>query len=381
MTARNPLRVVMRLLGRTAKVITLAVIGVAALAALAAYLWIRSVQESFPQLTGAPEIGTWYGIYPNGARSALDEPYHGIFKRGSSRNVMVMFNGGGVSVNAEMASGPNRTFNTDTGGDIMAKIGLGSDRKDSPFADWTVINLPYTTGDFHVGAGDFTFQNTQGETETIHHNGFLNFDLVMAEIMPHLDTPDRLLISGYSAGGWGAALMADHVMRYFPESRNVTVAADSSLLLKDDWREVAANVWHAPATIADRITGNNLILDALSALATDHPDVKVLFLSSIRDDALVEVQAYFDTGTMRKTSEGGDAYQRILANFIRDLRATVPNTAFYIFDTDRSEEDLTFHTALMLTSFTEGLASITPAQWIANAVDGRLENYGLELLR
>ncbi|MTH79170.1 hypothetical protein [Paracoccus aestuariivivens] len=197
MTVRNPLSIVTRLLGRTAKIITFTAIGIAALVALSAFLWIRSVQESFPELTGVPQIGTWYGLYPEGARSALDEPYHGIFKRGSSNNVMVLFNGGGVSVNAEMASGPDRTFNTDTGGDVMAKIGLGGDNKDSPFADWTVINLPYTTGDFHIGTGDFTFLNAQGERETIHHNGFLNFDLVMAEIMPHLNTPDHLLISAH----------------------------------------------------------------------------------------------------------------------------------------------------------------------------------------
>lgn len=132
------------------------------LMALAAggFLYLRSFQnELFPELTGTPEIGRWYGVYPPGARSALGEPYHGIFRRGASNNVMVLFNGGGVSVNAEMASGPDRTFNTATGGDVLARLGLGAELESNPFADWTVINLPYTTGDFHIGTGDFTFQN------------------------------------------------------------------------------------------------------------------------------------------------------------------------------------------------------------------------------
>ncbi|MDO5658423.1 MAG: pectin acetylesterase-family hydrolase [Paracoccus sp. (in: a-proteobacteria)] len=380
MTTGNPLRTTRRLLGRSAKIIAFATLAVVALVALAGFLWIRSVQESFPELTGSPEIGTWYGIYPEGARSALGEPYHGIFRRGSSNNVMVLFNGGGAAVDAQTASGPDRAFNTDTGGDVLARLGLGSDDAANPFADWTVINLPYTTGDFHIGAGDFTFQNADGETETLHHNGFLNFDLVMAEIMPHLPAPERLLISGYSAGGFAAALMADHVMGYFPETSDVTVAVDSALLLNDDWHGIAANIWQPPAEITRQITGDNLTLDALTALAADHPQVKVLFLSSIRDDALVEVQEYFDTGTMRKTSAGGDAYEAALADFVRALRAAVPNTAFYIFDTERSEENLTFHTALLLFSFTEGLAPITPAQWIANAVNGQIEDVGLDLL-
>lgn len=208
----------------------------------------------------------------------------------------------------------------------------------------------------------------------------MNFDLVMGMVRPYLGTPDKLLISGYSAGGWGAALMADHVIGYFPDANDITVAVDSALLLNADWHGIATTVWHAPQQITDRISDNNLTLDALSALAADHPEVKVLFSSSIRDDALVEVQSYFDSGDMRKTPEGGDDYERILADFVNNLRAAVPNVAFYIFDSERSPENLTMHTMLMLTSFSEDLGPVTPAEWIANAVSGRMEDHGLELL-
>lgn len=338
--------------------------------------------EVFPKLVGSPTVGTWYGVYPDGAMSALGEPYHGIFRRGTSNNVMVLFNGGGVSINAEMAANPNQKyFNVATGGDALARFGLGADNANNPLLDWTVIILPYTTGDFHAGTGDFTFKGTNGATQTIHHVGYRNFDLVMNNVLPHVGRPDKLLIAGYSAGGFGTALLAEHVMSYFPNTSNVTVVVDSSLLLHKDWHGIATNVWHTPKEIADRITTDNLTLDMLSALAHDHPDVKVLFSSSTRDDALVEVQAYFDTGAMTKSAAGGEAYQRQLSTFVAQLRNAVPHVAFYLFQGASKEKGLTQHTMLLFNSFSTDLGQITPAQWIKNATNGKLEDYGLDLLR
>ncbi len=106
------------------------VIAVLALAA-GGVLWaLRSAQnETFPELPDNPEAGTWYGVYPEGAQSALGEPYHGIFRLGTSNNVMVLFNGGGVSVNAETADNPEDFFNTDTRGDVIARLSLGSENE------------------------------------------------------------------------------------------------------------------------------------------------------------------------------------------------------------------------------------------------------------
>lgn len=61
-------------------------------------------------------MGTWYGVYPAGAKSALAAPYHASFKRGTSNNVLVRFSGGGVSVNPKTAANPDtRDFNTGDG--------------------------------------------------------------------------------------------------------------------------------------------------------------------------------------------------------------------------------------------------------------------------
>lgn len=336
--------------------------------------------EAFPHLPKNPEAGAWYGVYPDGAESALGEPYHGIFRLGTSNNVMVLFNGGGVSVNAETAAGKDHEyFNTATGGDVLARLSLGSENETNPFADWTIINLPYTTGDFHVGAGDFSFPSPDGGTDTIHHVGFTNLDLVMNAVRQYVDTPDKLLVAGYSAGGFGAALLSDHVMSFFPDTSDVTVAVDGALLLNDDWRDIAADVWSAPQPIVDKLTTNNITLDALTALAADHPDVKILFSSSPRDESLVEVQAYFDDGALAKTSAGGDKYTQTLTTFIDELRQVSPNVAFYIFEGAPMENGLTQHTMLLLTSFVD-LNGISPAQWIDEAVNGTLQDHGLDLL-
>ncbi len=202
----------------------------------------------------------------------------------------------------------------------------------------------------------------------------------MNDVLPHVRTPDKLLVAGYSAGGWGTALMADHTMSYFPDTSDVTVAVDSSLLINDNWHAIATNVWHFPTEIADRITGDNITLDALGALAADHPDVKILFSSSTRDEALVEVQAYFDTGTKQKTPAGGDEYTERLVTFVKQLRQISPNVALYVFDGEPLDNGLTQHTMLLLTSFSEDLRDITPAQWISNAVNDTLEDHGLDLL-
>lgn len=58
-----------------------------------------------------------------------------------------------------------------------------------------------------------------------------------------------------------------------------------------------------------------------------------------------------------------------------------PNVAFYIFQGPKLDNGLTMHTMLLLSSFSEDLGPVTPAQWIHNAVNGTLEDYGLDLLR
>ena len=107
--------------------------------------------------------------------------------------------------------------------------------------------------------------------------------------------PEALLVTGFSAGGFGSALMADEVISHFPKTPNITVFVDSSVLLYEQWAKVAHEVWQAPKAIADRVVSDNITLDCLKALRRERGDaVKILFGCSVRDEALCNVQVYFD---------------------------------------------------------------------------------------
>ena len=60
-----------------------------------------------------------------------------------------------------------------------------------------------------------------------------------------INDADTVLVTGYSAGGFGAALLADDVFtNYFPDAKSKNVLVDASLLLNNDWHSIATPaVW------------------------------------------------------------------------------------------------------------------------------------------
>ncbi|UOQ83580.1 pectin acetylesterase-family hydrolase [Gracilibacillus salinarum] len=206
---------------------------------LGVYLFVLQ----YPELKNDPKVDKWYRITTDEMKSSDGSKYRALFKKGSENKVMVYFAGGGVSVNEEMAR--EETYNTKrffidaVANFTMNMGGIATATDDNPFKDWTVIAFPYATGDFHAGTGEFKYTDKDGNEKTLYHNGYTNFTGAMKEAMEHagIDNPDSVLVTGYSAGGFGASLLADDVFsNYFPNAKSKTVLADSSLLLNDDWQ-------------------------------------------------------------------------------------------------------------------------------------------------
>lgn len=338
--------------------------------------------KSFPELNGEPEVGVWYRIIPENAKSSDGSEWHGIFRKGSENKVVVYFFGGGVSITGETSEGGTNFFATTmTGQDFVAQGGIGSMADENPFKDWTFIVIPYASGDFHTGTGEYHYTQN-GKDKVVYHNGYNNYSAFIEKIKEYVGEPDTLLVTGFSAGGFATSLLADDVINRFPTAQNITICVDSSLLLYDGWHDTAVNLWRSPKEISDRLTTNNIVLDSLTALYEKRGDsVKILFDCSYRDDTLQQYQAYIDSGKMDKTKELGDQFQQNLKDMVKGLQENIPGIGIYIWSFNQDEvTQNTQHTIISSNVFDKLGNERSVCEWIYGAVMGDVQTIGLELL-
>lgn len=109
---------------------------------------------------------------------------------------------------------------------------LDFDDPANPVRDWTVVAIPYCTGDVHLGATDRDYRmlGHRGlpRAFTLHHRGYDNFMVVLDWITRHVPQGvSDLLVTGASAGGYGAAGLFPWVAQAYPQAR-LSVLADAS---------------------------------------------------------------------------------------------------------------------------------------------------------
>lgn len=355
-----------------------------------------------PVIPENPKTGKWYRVFPEGYVASNGTPYCFNLRIGTENKLMIFFHGGGVSWNEYMAARPMSLtaedmndcyYSPEAGsyGAISGGHGICSEKKDNPFHNWSIISLPYCTGDFHCGTNDFPYTALDGSRKILHHHGYINTVAAIKTAMKWVGmSPEKLLITGNSAGGFGTALMSDAIMELFPNCQDVTSFVDSGVVIYDGWRAAAEEVWKTPEAICRRIHSNNITLDCLQALKADHGDrVKVLLTCSVRDINLTQLEGFVERGRLWADREMALRFQRELKTMCRQMIDTIPDVGLYIFDTPvsgpGSEENraagFTRHCIAIddvaNTTRTEGK---TVQEWLWEAMNGKPVCIGLKLL-
>ncbi len=333
------------------------------------------------ELSADYQTGTWYHVTPTGAVDSTGKQWHGLVRFGTENKVVINFYGGGVSINEDTAKeGEDFYFHTMGDQEFAQNIGISAYDSKNPLKDWTFINIPYCTGDWHIGTNDFPYTDKDGNSQILYHHGYTNFKLLMDMLMPYLGNPDAVLVTGWSGGGFGASFLAEEIFSdYFPETNNRTVLVDAAFLLNDDWKEIADNVWGTPAHIAERFTGDNIVLDSLQSLSTNITDAKILFLCSVRDSALTQYQNYLNGETFEATEETGKVFESNLKVMVNEL-LTLPNSSVFIWSDKETDTELTGHTVTMIQFVDAEYGGVKVSDWLMDAIEGNLVNHGMDLL-
>src|SRR5450432_884591 len=90
------------------------------------------------------------------------------------------------------------------------------------------VYIAYCTGDLHGGSNVATY--TGADTRMFHHVGHLNAVTYLARIAATWPHPSRVVVSGTSAGGFGATLNYDMFRAAFPAAKMALVDDAGPLL-------------------------------------------------------------------------------------------------------------------------------------------------------
>lgn len=141
--------------------------------------------------------------------------------------VVLYFQGGGACFSGEMCNVATSTSydKTVTDDDNPARYGGMFDftETDNPVADWSMVYVPYCTGDVHLGDSTHDY----GNGVVIEHNGMVNARFGFDEMVRRFPKAAEILVTGSSAGGVPSPLFAGMAADKYPAAR-ITALADGS---------------------------------------------------------------------------------------------------------------------------------------------------------
>jgi hypothetical protein len=198
----------------------------------------------------------WTKIEPGGDTTcSLGTPYAFFVHPGTVNRLAVYFQGGGGCWDAASCSIPGTFDETVTDSDNPENFpeGIGdSDNPDNPFKDWFGVFIPYCTADFHWGDSTQTYM-IGGEETTFYHKGFVNVSAVVDWIGDNFEKPEKIFVSGCSAGSGGSIIGAAHIHKLYPDVPLYQLGDSLAGVGTEDVLQAIASNWNPAESLPDWI--------------------------------------------------------------------------------------------------------------------------------
>lgn len=165
---------------------------------------------------------------------------------------------------------------------------LTSNQPNNPVAGWNFIWVPYCDGSVHMGDNNADYDN---DTQTDHwHWGLRNTSAavtLMEELVPY---PEKILITGCSAGGYGTFIATMLIRLVYPNAKLYVVNDSGPGLFdpdKPDTWQLIKNTWNIEPLLPDDCLecGDQLIY-LYKWMLTRDDDLNIGLFSSYRDEVI-----------------------------------------------------------------------------------------------
>jgi hypothetical protein len=202
-----------------------------------------------------PAPGEWIQVEPGGdTLCSRGTPFRFFVRGGRTDRVIVDFRGGGACWNDLTCS---------IAGSIFAEAvddfetlrsyaesgllgGVFDTSEDSLFKDWTIVHIPYCTGDVHWGNAVHEYSDGNN---VIHHKGYLNASAALQWLYDRYLTPENVLVSGCSAGAYGAIMHSAYVANHYLDAKVAVLADSGAGIITDNFLTDSLPNWGAQQNI------------------------------------------------------------------------------------------------------------------------------------
>ena len=194
-------------------------------------------------------------------------PYMFFVKKGTTNNLVMYYQGGGACWDGLSCNQLGIFGDTASEADSPALISTGfadADNPDNPFKDWNQVFVTYCTGDVHWGDA-FGAYSGGG----IYHYGRHNASLAEKWAREHFVNPDRVFVTGSSAGSYGAVMNSVPLMEsVYPASRFDVIGDGGNGVITPEWQANYFPNWGVANTRPDHIPGLDAPLETTSMAET-----------------------------------------------------------------------------------------------------------------
>ncbi len=314
-------------------------------------------------LPSLAELGDgWNQLEPGGETTcARGDAYSFFVRPGTENRLVIEFEGGGACWSAASCDPASDMFEDIVETDIQSGSLTGiqdHDRADNPFKNWTHVLVPYCTGDLHMG----NVVTSYGDFE-IQHKGAVNGGAVMDWVYANVPSPERVVVTGCSGGGYGTMGWSPHIMQHYDGVPVVQLADCAAGVAVDGFLAVINGVWNAnlvlPSFIPALADANLITLtltDIYQANADYFPSQQFSQYNTQWDETQIEY--YEDMG-----GDGAD-WSGMMNESMTSLAAGAENFSYFVA---AGGEHCIITRDEMYTADTGGTAVL---DWIENRISG-----------
>jgi len=306
----------------------------------------------------------WQWVEPEGA-VCQDGSQTGFFvKKGKVDRLVVYLEGGGACFNDDLCDLNPQTFAGEAAERRRDNVQVMNDESaGNPFKDWNKVFIGYCSGDIYSGIRTKK-TGYGGRTQ----QGFINVGLILERVVPTFTAVDDVVLTGSSAGGFGALFNWLRVQEAF-DAIPVTLVDDSGPPLGSDtitpcFQKKVSDIWGWDKTLPPGCKDCRTAVSAVMPYyLSKFPDHRFSLMSYTRDST---IRLFFGFGLNECDPEvpniPGESYTAAIDE-LRESLAEYDNFALWT-------KDGSSHTFLISEDLTQEIDNVKLSDWLIGAIDG-----------